>query len=119
VNEASAMYAIPQKLIVAEIIKESTGNPTIRGKSGEYGLMQLMPGTARELGFTGNLSNLFDPRTNIGLGTQYLAKMYLKELDWFNTLRAYNGGPGWRRSITAQAKTLVYANQVAAILAQI
>ena len=100
VNEASAMYAIPQKLIVAEIIKESTGNPTIRGKSGEYGLMQLMPGTARWVAKQLGRKD-YRPGTiaDVELNTQFGA-YYFKY--WFDRLErmpalaaaAYNAGPG-------------------------
>lgn len=40
-----------------------------------YGLMQIMGGTARQMGFTGPLSDLFDPEINM----QYACK-YLKQL---------------------------------------
>jgi soluble lytic murein transglycosylase-like protein len=115
---ASVALGVPVKLIVAVIIKESSGNPNVPGKSGEYGLMQLMPGTARGQGkYTGPLANLWDPATNIMVGTTVLADCLKREgSNLFNALRAYNGGPGWRTaSLKGQAATLVYATQVSAI----
>ena len=115
---ASASLGVPVKLIVSVIIKESSGNPTAKGGAGEYGLMQLMPGTARSQGgYTGPLANLWDPATNIMVGTTVLADCLKREgSNLFNALRAYNGGPGWRgASLKGQAATLVYATQVSAI----
>lgn len=118
IKAASVALGVPVKLIVAVIIKESSGNPNVPGKSGEYGLMQLMPATARSQGgYSGPLANLWDPATNIMVGTTVLADCLKREgSNLFNALRAYNGGPGWRKaSLKGQAATLVYATQVSAI----
>lgn len=115
---ASVALGVPVKLIVAVIIKESSGNPTAKGGSGEYGLMQIMPGSARSYGgYTGPLANLWDPATNIMVGTTILADCLRREgSNLFNAMRCYNGGPGWRTSsLKSQTQTLVYATQVSAI----
>ncbi|PZT88482.1 MAG: lytic transglycosylase, partial [Citromicrobium sp.] len=68
--------------------------------AGARGLMQLMPGTAREqagkLGMNYMSSNLIDsPSYNIQLGNAYFARM----MDYFGgsyplAIAAYNAGPG-------------------------
>lgn len=91
IAEASKKYQIPENLIKAIITTESAGIPTAQSSAGAKGLMQLMDGTARELG----VNNPFEPYQNIMGGTKYLRQM----LDNFGgnlqlALAAYNAGPG-------------------------
>ncbi len=52
---------------------ESGYNPAAIGGAGEIGLMQVLPSTARMLGFAGTDSDLAVPATNIHYGVTYLA----------------------------------------------
>ena len=80
--------------------RESAFNHEAVSPVGARGLMQLMPGTAahvsRQLGIdTPSASGLFDPETNIRLGSHYISRM----LDRYSGNRlaataAYNAGPG-------------------------
>ncbi len=87
-------------LIAALIRMESHFLPTAISPAGAVGLMQLMPYNverlAEELGL-GQLtrSELFNPRTNIRLGTYYLAQR-VEEFDggWFPAICSYNAGAG-------------------------
>ena len=60
--------------------------------------MQVMPATARLLGFRGSLDELADPATNIPLGVQYLAQAYqLARGDLCTTVMKYRAGHGETR----------------------
>jgi soluble lytic murein transglycosylase len=78
------------KLVRAVIQVESGYNASALSNKGAMGLMQLMPGTARELG----VSDPYDPDENIHGGTAYLRQL----LDQFEerielAIAAYNAGP--------------------------
>lgn len=80
IAKASAKYGVSPKLIKAIIWQESKFRPNMRGKAGEIGLMQIRPETAVVEWQRGNKisrrptqKQLFNPETNIDIGTWYLA----------------------------------------------
>jgi hypothetical protein len=80
---------IDPDLMLRVIQQESSGNPNAQSEKGAFGYMQLMPGTAKELGV-----DRMDPVQNMRGGARYLRR----QLDEFRTvplaLAAYNAGPG-------------------------
>jgi len=93
INEASKRFGIPASWIRAVIGAESNGDPHAISPEGALGLMQLMPGTWKELSTQHGLdSDPFDPSANIMAGTAYLKAMY----DRFGhpgLFAAYHAGP--------------------------
>lgn len=80
VSKYAAIYSVPEAWIQAVIQTESSGNPNAyraepRINDASYGLMQLLFGTAKKLGYTGEPNGLFDPDTNIRLGAKLLADL--------------------------------------------
>ena len=71
IAEASARYAVPERLIWAVIRVESGFDRRAVSPRGARGLMQLMPETAAILG----VRDAFDPRQNIHGGTRHLRAM--------------------------------------------
>ncbi|HVI24898.1 MAG TPA: transglycosylase SLT domain-containing protein [Xanthomonadaceae bacterium] len=85
--------------VAAEIRAESVFNPNARSAANAMGLMQVLPTTgmavARRLGLAwGGAQSLYDPDTNIVLGTAYLRQL----LDKYGgqpyfAIAGYNAGP--------------------------
>jgi soluble lytic murein transglycosylase len=79
IEAAAARYAVPSRLVGAVAWQETRFEPYRRGKAGELGLMQLMPGSAAEWAQAEGITNftpvcLLDPGTNLMAGTWYLAR---------------------------------------------
>lgn len=90
VNEASGRYRLDPDFVNSVIKAESGFNVRAQSRKGAQGLMQLMPGTASQLG----VSNAFDPQSNVDGGTRYLRELLERyDFDMVKALAAYNAGP--------------------------
>jgi soluble lytic murein transglycosylase-like protein len=76
VRAEAQRLGVPPALADAVAIVETGYTPSSVGVSGEIGMMQVMPSTARMLGFSGDMAGLFDPATNIHYGVSYLARAW-------------------------------------------
>ena len=91
IREVSARYRVDPALVRAVIETESNWNSWAVSRKGALGLMQLVPGTAQQMG----VNNAFDPKQNLDGGVRYLHSLlqrYNGDLD--RALAAYNAGPG-------------------------
>ena len=89
VAAAARRHGVDPDLVHAVIAVESGYRASAQSPAGAQGLMQLMPGTQRDLG----VSDAFDPRQNVDAGVAYLRRL----TDEFGTelaIAAYNAGPG-------------------------
>ena len=110
-------FVVDRALIWGFMRQESAFNPKARSYVGAMGLMQLMPGTARQV--TNRYlpdragQNPYEPAYNVSLGQQYINSL-IGDVDGslVRTAAAYNGGPGnvarWDNSLNASADPLLY-----------
>jgi len=76
INKWADHYDVPRDLVHAQVKRESSHQPQVR--AGPYwGLMQLLPQTARTMGFSGPNERLLAPDVNLQYGVKYLAGAYL------------------------------------------
>lgn len=69
-------YDVPERLVRRVVKRESTFNPAAR--NGPYwGLMQILPQTARTMGYSGSPEGLLDAETNLKYAVRYLRGAYL------------------------------------------
>lgn len=100
ITKYAQQYDVPEAWIRATIMTESRGDPKAwraeprKGPGvGSRGLMQIMPKTARDLGFTGDLDELYEPEKNINFGTKLLGQLREAHGDAFDRVySAYNSG---------------------------
>ncbi len=99
-------------LLLSLMRQESAFNKDARSIAGARGLMQVMPGTARTIASV-RAVRLFDPSTNIRVGTKY----FLKRLEQYGgdvelTLAAYNAGfsrvDQWRKRYPTDNRLLFF-----------
>jgi hypothetical protein len=90
IEQAGRQYNVDPKLLSLMLSTESGGDPSAVSKKGATGLLQLMPGTARDMGVT----DPRDPAQNIMAGAKYLSQQLDKYRDPSVALAAYNAGPG-------------------------
>jgi hypothetical protein len=90
-EETAKRHGLDPALVLAVVSVESGFRPDAVSRKGAQGLMQLMPGTARELGVMDPL----DPAANLDGGTRYLnALLQQYKGDLKRALAAYNAGAG-------------------------
>jgi hypothetical protein len=94
VAAASRRQGLDPALVSALVHVESRYQAGARSPKGAIGLMQIMPATGSRYG-VGSARDLFDPATNIEVGTRYLrdlTEMFNGRVDL--VLAAYNAGEG-------------------------
>jgi hypothetical protein len=91
VDQMADKYGVPRSHVRAIYENETASGKNVRSSSaGAQGHMQLMPGTAKEMG----VADIADPYQNIEGGVKYYAKMLKKFGDPVVAAAAYNAGPG-------------------------
>lgn len=76
INRWAKHHQLPPSLVHRLAIRESTHNPAARNGP-YYGLLQILPQTARTMGFRGAPSDLLDADTNLKYAGKYLRGAWL------------------------------------------
>ena len=71
INQYADLYELPRPLLHKLAIRESTHTPTARNGP-YYGLLQILPATARTMGHRGPPESLLDAETNLKYAGKYL-----------------------------------------------
>ena len=98
IERESRRHGLDPAWVAAEIRAESTFNPNARSPADARGLMQVMPATgaavARRLGLAwSGPDSLYDPATNVAIGTAYLREKKDMYTLPYVAIAAYNAGP--------------------------
>ncbi|MFC5579641.1 lytic transglycosylase domain-containing protein [Rhodanobacter terrae] len=112
IRAAGIEYGVDEAFLRAVIHAESAFNPRALSLKGAQGLMQLMPGTASDMG----VLDAFDSDQNIRGGARYLG-LLLHDFDGNERLAAaaYNAGPAAvqrYKGVPPYAETQVYVERV-------
>ena len=108
VKEYAKQYGFDWRLLVSQMYQESRFDPGVTSWAGAQGLFQVMPRTAKSMGF----DEVVDPKSGIHAGVKYLqwvqermsySKPQEDELIWF-TLASYNAGAGHVRDAIKLAR---------------
>jgi len=118
IRAASVEYGVSEAFLRAIIHAESAFNPRALSLKGARGLMQLMPGTASDMG----VLDAFDGDENIRGGARYLS-LLLHDFNGNERLAAaaYNAGPGAvvrYNGVPPYAETQVYVERVGTLLSR-
>lgn len=94
VSDAEQRFGIPAGLLGAVISKESSGNANAMSGKGAIGLTQVMPNTARGMGYDPEELK-HNPAMQVEAGARYLKQMIdAHDGNVSAALAAYNWGPG-------------------------
>jgi len=99
INHFGKINRLDSAIIISLLKEESYFNPKAVSSSNACGLMQLLPSTAAHIaGKKGILyagrGSLFNPETNIRLGSTYLRYLYDQTGSMLFAVASYNAGPG-------------------------
>ena len=76
INKWADHYEVPRELVHKLAIRESTHRPWAVNRP-YYGLLQILPATARSMGYSGNAQGLLDADANLEFAGKYLRGAWL------------------------------------------
>jgi soluble lytic murein transglycosylase-like protein len=117
VENTAVAHGVPLELAHAVVRVESNYNPTLTGRGGTLGLMQIKYATARGIGYSGTAKALMDPAVNLEWGMRYLAgARKLAKGNVCGTILRYQAG---HRAVRMTHAAAQYCGRVRHIMAAI
>ncbi|WP_188607256.1 lytic transglycosylase domain-containing protein [Chelatococcus reniformis] len=114
VRTQALKLGLPPQIADAVAEVESGYNSSAIGGAGEVGLMQVLPSTARMMGFSGTEADLAQPENSVRYGVTYLARAWqLASRDICTTVMKYRAGHGETRF---SVRSVDYCRRVRAVL---
>ena len=122
IQQFAAMHKVDPALVKAVIAVESSFQPEALSPKGARGLMQIIPDTGERYGVVGDRKKsteqkLFDPATNLRVGTRYLRDllgMFAQNVEL--ALAAYNAGENavqrYKNTVPPYPETQEYVKKV-------
>jgi soluble lytic murein transglycosylase-like protein len=80
------------------------------GQKHSWGIMQVMGAVARELGFAGPFTDLWEPEIGIRYGMRLLKKLWQRHENWPDVIASYNAGSPIR--VDGKYKNQAYVDKV-------
>ncbi len=92
INYWADHYDVPRSLVHRLAVRESTHRPHAVNRP-YYGLLQILPATARSMGFSGQPADLLDADTNLEFSVKYLRGAWiLSDGDESTAVKHYSRG---------------------------
>lgn len=91
IDRAADRHGVPRKVLRSMARVESNHDNKAVSKKGARGEFQIMPGTARELGYSPE--DVHDREKGADAAAKYTKKLYDRFGDWDTAVEAYNAGP--------------------------
>ena len=90
VNDTGKSFGVSPSLIASIIVVESSAQPNVVSRGGDYGLMQVRYRVHKDK--VKSAADLFKPEINIKVGTRIFADYYNKKKTIHGALVRYSGG---------------------------
>lgn len=118
VTRAARRHGVPEGRLRAMRRVESGGNAAAVSRRGARGEFQVMPETAKELGYTAE--DMHDPEKSADAAARYTRKLYDRFGDWDTAVEAYNAGAARvahrkKKGIPLPAETRHYLRKIKAV----
>ena len=91
IAKSAKRHGVPERILRSMARAESSNRTSAVSPRGARGELQVMPATAKELGYTPE--EMHDPEYGAEAGARYARKMYDRFGNWEDAVAAYNAGP--------------------------